>query len=527
MLKQCQKVIMKRVRTLIKFDKKSHGFVSTLITALILAVLLVGAIVSNELSQKKLQTVSRAQISNPDNAACASSCQTQSLNGVNFMGGECLGLCMDPRSEFTNTQFTCQGASACCCFLPAPTATPADTCNADCVAATYSSGSCQNATVQGGGLCSTGGTTINGNGGCGTKTCCCVFTGATATPTITPIPSITLTCTETDGGINYNQQGSMYYCNSVGSCQTTNDICISSTTLNENFCDAAKNGVLQQYTCPNGCANGACISNLTPTTTLTATLPPIATPATACGQSCNQLGANDGYCSATVNSCSTANNPPDTVNSAVTCTRGSCCCIWVSPTVVQPSPTATVTTAPPTSTPASCQSNFCPYGYYCFNNLCVTGTPTPTFTPIPSQPATPTCFNPKPPILSPGVTRNGDTITVAWNNQIGGLISKVELCMNGGGTCQIIFEGTSPATNSIQKTISNISGKDIIVQMTTTNQRCGTTSDLTSQYLSANATSGVNVPAATVAYSNGTPAWLIAGAAFIVVLLITVAIVAM
>jgi hypothetical protein len=107
-----------------------------------------------------------------------------------------------------------------------------------------------------------------------------------------------------------------------------------------------------------------------------------------------------------------------------------------------------------------------------------------------------------------------------------GLKSKVEVCVNGGGTCQVIFDGTSPASNSVQKTIIGISTKDIIVQMTSTNTQCGSTSDLASQYLAANASVGVNV-APTIVYSNGTPAWLIAGAAFIVVLLITVAIVAM
>lgn len=558
MIRHFRRWIMKVARKLHTIDKHTNGTVSTFIAAVVLAFLLVSVFITNELSQKKIQNVSQAQVAtSPDEAACNASCAGQTINGSQMGGGTCLGLCMIPQSEIRNPQFpTCQfstGAGQCCCY-PAATPTPANTCNADCVAATYTSGSCQNATVLGGGLCSTGGTTINGNGGCGTQTCCCIFTGATATPTPTTgfpatcgcpaaapfqcaqIGTTTVNCLNTPPASGWNCRDCRVTPTATPTPTTTFPATCGCPAANPFQCVQIGTGTTS---CWNAAQTGWNCRNCTTLPTATPTTAPIATPATACGQSCYRNGGgDDGYCSSTATTCPNGGNRDQTFDCMTN--RNACCCVYFTPTptattgptatatTVPPTATATVTTAP-TATAAPCNiTTDCglAIAYTCINKLCVTNTPTPTATSAPTLPATPTCFNPTPPVWSPGVTRSGDTITVAWNNQMDGLKSKVEVCVNGGGTCQVIFDGTSPASNSVQKTIIGISTKDIIVQMTSTNTQCGSTSDLASQYLSANASVGVNV-APTIVYSNGTPAWLIAGAAFIVVLLITVAIVAM
>lgn len=67
-------------------------------------------------------------------------------------------------------------------------------------------------------------------------------------------------CTETDGGANYYVMGSANPCpchgNNCPTCGIWADKCLNETTLLEYSCDNL-NG--EQYNCPNGCKDGACI----------------------------------------------------------------------------------------------------------------------------------------------------------------------------------------------------------------------------------------------------------------------------
>lgn len=66
-------------------------------------------------------------------------------------------------------------------------------------------------------------------------------------------------CTDSDGGLNYNQKGTAYNCSGSICSSKVSDYCINNQSLNEYYCSA--NSVLSQvHTCPSGCANGACIS---------------------------------------------------------------------------------------------------------------------------------------------------------------------------------------------------------------------------------------------------------------------------
>jgi len=93
------------------------------------------------------------------------------------------------------------------------------------------------------GTCSTGQTCSNG---------ICISTNAT-------------TCTDSDGGLNYNVKGT---CNNGTSVQ---DYCSSTSLLKEYKC-VERDCALNSYNCPTGqtCSDGACISNTTctPTTCL-------------------------------------------------------------------------------------------------------------------------------------------------------------------------------------------------------------------------------------------------------------------
>ena len=78
-------------------------------------------------------------------------------------------------------------------------------------------------------------------------------------------------CNDTDGGVNYNvygiisgQQNGMPY--------TINDVCLNSVQLTEQYCEGNYPSY-QNYTCPNGCSNGAC--NLAPNVSVTCTATPI------------------------------------------------------------------------------------------------------------------------------------------------------------------------------------------------------------------------------------------------------------
>jgi hypothetical protein len=82
-------------------------------------------------------------------------------------------------------------------------------------------------------------------------------------PESCPAPVVTTssaikTCTDTDGGKNYNVKGTLVACSSSGLCMTGSDECYSKAILTEYYCDANTDGRNVAYTCPNGCSNGAC-----------------------------------------------------------------------------------------------------------------------------------------------------------------------------------------------------------------------------------------------------------------------------
>lgn len=71
--------------------------------------------------------------------------------------------------------------------------------------------------------------------------------------------SNTFTCTDSDGGKDYNAKG-----NVVAKSPTSDinvwDLCSDSTRLVEYFCTNLQQSG-ETYTCPNGCSNGACLSS--------------------------------------------------------------------------------------------------------------------------------------------------------------------------------------------------------------------------------------------------------------------------
>ncbi len=75
-------------------------------------------------------------------------------------------------------------------------------------------------------------------------------------------PPTNATCTDSDDGKNYYVYGiaSENYCTGSICNALAFDSCISSTILSEAFCDGnVATGI--QYTCPNGCEDGACVSS--------------------------------------------------------------------------------------------------------------------------------------------------------------------------------------------------------------------------------------------------------------------------
>ncbi len=204
----------------------------------------------------------------------------------------------------------------------------------------------------------------------------------------------------------------------------------------------------------------------------------------------------------------------------------------VNPTAV---PTAVPTAAPTsgaTSTPKPCLTGgTCPLGFRCSFNQCI---PLPTSklpTTAISPASTTVCKGkaPRDPKWSPGVVRNNKTLQIGWENESDGLISIVEVCIDGGGTCKVIFQGVTKKVHSITKTVNNIGGKDILVQITTLNSKeCDQRSETISRPLAAGTSVALNTPAATITNrAAGTSTWIIVGAAFTVILIIVIGLVGM
>lgn len=95
--------------------------------------------------------------------------------------------------------------------------------------------------------------------------------GACKNATVSPV-NVTRTCTDSDGGLNYNVKGDIVATGGSFSVPYTDvDKCggpevdgeVQENVLNEHYCnsDGPSN---QLYTCPNGCSNGACVGVSTP-----------------------------------------------------------------------------------------------------------------------------------------------------------------------------------------------------------------------------------------------------------------------
>ena len=81
--------------------------------------------------------------------------------------------------------------------------------------------------------------------------------------------SLADTCTDSDGGINYSVAGTVTISSTSVGGGTTNDSCDivdNNGVLFERYCNSNGTYSTQNYTCPNGCSNGACLSApITPT----------------------------------------------------------------------------------------------------------------------------------------------------------------------------------------------------------------------------------------------------------------------
>src|SRR3989338_2384407 len=75
------------------------------------------------------------------------------------------------------------------------------------------------------------------------------------------------TCTDSDGGKTYSTKGNVVASSPTSSIDVT-DLCSSSSALVEYFCNPDKTQSGETYTCPNGCSNGACVSNTTTNQTI-------------------------------------------------------------------------------------------------------------------------------------------------------------------------------------------------------------------------------------------------------------------
>ena len=64
------------------------------------------------------------------------------------------------------------------------------------------------------------------------------------------------TCTESDGGKNFYSSGNL----ALNGVASSSDFCVNDKTVQEYYCDANRNSVSEQYTCPEKCYNGACIA---------------------------------------------------------------------------------------------------------------------------------------------------------------------------------------------------------------------------------------------------------------------------
>ncbi len=67
-------------------------------------------------------------------------------------------------------------------------------------------------------------------------------------------------CTDSDGGKDYQTKGEVTQTPGM----TVADLCHDSNLLIEGYCNANQNYASQNYNCPNGCSNGKCVSGVGP-----------------------------------------------------------------------------------------------------------------------------------------------------------------------------------------------------------------------------------------------------------------------
>jgi hypothetical protein len=70
-------------------------------------------------------------------------------------------------------------------------------------------------------------------------------------------------CTDSDGGKDFYVKGSIK--GSIGSGQGYDDVCVDSNFLNERYCSSDPSQFTYNFKCPNGCKDGACLTESTET----------------------------------------------------------------------------------------------------------------------------------------------------------------------------------------------------------------------------------------------------------------------
>ena len=94
-----------------------------------------------------------------------------------------------------------------------------------------------------------------------------LFSNFAGAATTADANTITATCTDSDGGINYDKVGEIY----INSAPSNIDWCKDSISLEEFYCKDSS--VLSEvYSCPNGCSNGACLPSTAQTGEISVTI---------------------------------------------------------------------------------------------------------------------------------------------------------------------------------------------------------------------------------------------------------------
>jgi len=147
-----------------------------------------------------------------------------------------------------------------------------------------------------------------GGGGAGIPSLSTTTTTTIGATIGTTLPT-TISCTDSDGGLNYNSKGTVNSITNIGS-YTSIDAC-SGNTLLEFYCKSNQVSSVT-YPCPNGyvCYNGACYASTT-STTISTTVPPTASCTDSDGMNYNvqgstsvcEIGQNIGSCSKVMDAC--------------------------------------------------------------------------------------------------------------------------------------------------------------------------------------------------------------------------------